>query len=286
MKKKTTILLIVLLLSGMKTITAQPVVPYHPLVKDGKTWKCQITKRMIPEKIGDVEAFYDQTTTYSLRVGEDTIIAGKSYKKIYEEITAIDKQLIYTYPKEAAEEMEKYLHQDVGITTLYDKFLREENKKVYAHNKSTDTEYLLYDFSLLAGEKNSNEFPLGEVQISSIDTIAAQGQYFRRYHLGENGGYEPLWVEGIGHPGGPFHSANHMVNDGTLYVLLACYEDGECIFTKDDFYNPAVTSQIGVIKNAESDVTTYDLQGRRIPEGMKPQRGVYIREGKKYHFNY
>ena len=280
--KNTTILLTILLLSSIKTATAQPAVPYHPLVKDSKTWNCQVTKRMIPEKIGDVDAYYDQTTVFSLYVGEDTVIAGKSYKKIYEEITAIDKQLIYTNPKEAAEGMEKYLHQDVGTTTLYGKFLREEDKKVYAHDKGTNTEYLLYDFSLLEGEKVSGDFPLGEVLISSIDTIAAQGQCFRRYHLGKNDGYEPLWVEGIGHPGGPFRSASYMVNDGTIYTLLACYEDGKCIFTKDGFKNLAVTSQIGTIKNAESDVVTFDLQGRRIPEGVKPQRGVYIRDGKKF----
>ena len=41
-------------------------------------------------------------------------------------------------------------------------------------------------------------------------------------------------------------------------------------------------NSVNLTNSIDSPQETFDLQGRRIPEGMKPQRGVYIREGKKF----
>ena len=210
---------------------------YHPFVKEGKVWNCQV-KGYESETVDGVYAFYFQTAQYSLRINGDTIIDGITYKKIYKENEIIDKILVRTDPAEAIQSMEKNVHLEKNVTTLYPEFMREEGKTVYGRWK--DREYLLYDFSVAEGEKLSNKFPLGEVLINSISTITAHGQYFRCFHLGPNNGYEPLWVEGVGHPGGPFLSAHLMMNDGKSYTLLSCYEDGECIFTEKDFNNPPV----------------------------------------------
>ena len=250
---------------------------YHPFVKEGKVWNCQV-KGYESEKVDGVYAFYFQTAQYSLRINGDTIIDGITYKKIYKENEIIDKILVQTDPADAIQSMEKNLHLEKNVTTLYPEFMREEGKTVYGRWKDwSNQEFILYDFSVAEGEKLSNKFPLGEVLINSISTITAHGQSFRCFHLGPNYGYEPLWVEGIGHPGGPFLSADAMMNDGKSYTLLSCYEDGTCIFTADDF------KLANTIKSIQSDVRhafkIYDLQGRRLSK--EPAHGVYIQNGRK-----
>ena len=261
-------------------------VAYHPFVKESKVWNCQTIKRQ--SESGSVYALYQVTTNYSLYIDGDTVIGGQSYKKVHETVKTVDKQLLYTSPAEAAQGMEEVVHQDVNTTTLHRLFLREADKKVYALNTRPSsgadaTEYLLYDFSLAAGDKVPSEFPIAGTFISSVDTMAARGRYFRRYHLGprEYGGYEPLWVEGVGHPGGPFNSISIMTNDGAVYILQSCYEDGECIFTCDDFNLPGLTAGIGPLLTTVPEATgaVYDLQGRRL--AAPPKKGVYIENGRK-----
>ncbi len=261
-------------------------VAYHPFVKESKVWNCQTIKRQ--SESGSVYALYQVTTNFSLYIDGDTVIGGQSYKKVYETVKTVDKQLLYTSPAEAAQGMEEVVHQDVNTTTLHRLFLREADKKVYALNTRPSsgadaTEYLLYDFSLAAGDKVPSEFPIAGTFISSVDTITAQGRYYRRYHLGprEYGGYEPLWVEGVGHPGGPFNSISIMTNDGAVYKLLSCYEDGECIFTYEDFNQPGLTAGVEppVTNVREPTGAVYDLLGRRL--AAPPKKGVYIQDGKK-----
>ena len=63
--------------------------------------------------------------------------------------------------------------------------------------------------------------------------------------------------------------------------VLSVYDGDELIFEEDDFMAPAVT----VIKTVTQEKpgknnTFFELQGRRIT--ARPQRGLYIRDGKKY----
>jgi len=272
MRQRLTILLLAVL--GSVAIMAQSSIPYHPFIKEGKVWNCQEEGR-VSETVDGVYAFYNQITQYSLRINGDTIIDGITYKKVYKESEIIDKELIRTNPSEAIQSMEKNVHQEKNVTALYPEFMREEGKTVYGRWKNQ--EFILYDFSVAEGEKLSNKFPLGEVLINGISTITAHGQSFRCFHLGPNDGYGLLWVEGVGHPGGPFLSVLRMMNDGKFYTLLSCYEDGTCIFTADDF------KTANSIKSIQSDVRQafkiYDLQGRRLSK--EPAHGVYIQNGRK-----
>lgn len=274
MKRQLTILLLAVI--GGVTITAQSFVPYHPFIKEGKTWNCQ-EKGRISETINNVYALFDQTTQYSLRICGDTIIDNKTYKKVYLEKEVVDKELVQTIPIEAMQNMERSVHLEKNSTTLYPEFLREENKMVYARRANTNQEFVLYDFSVAEGEKVSSMFPLGEVVVNHISTIVVQEQIFRCFHLSANSGYEPLWVEGIGHPGGPFHSANAKVNDGKIYTLLSCYEDNTCIFTADDFKiaSSVSSAKVDVLQTSSK---VFDLQGRLTG---KPTKGVYIQNGEK-----
>ena len=67
-------------------------------------------------------------------------------------------------------------------------------------------------------------------------------------------------------------------------TFKACYENGVCIFTNEDFKAAPITSSIKetlrpVITNIPKSSATFDLQGRRINGELK--RGLYIRDGKK-----
>ena len=64
-------------------------------------------------------------------------------------------------------------------------------------------------------------------------------------------------------------------------VFNACYEDGKCIFTKDDFTAPAITAGITRPSSVTTHQhpTTYDLQGR--PLTTMPGKGVLEKKGRK-----
>ena len=81
------------------------------------------------------------------------------------------------------------------------------------------------------------------------------------------------------------------VTPNSDYSPLECanllWESGEFAASIPDLCDPdEEINSVNLTNSIDSPQETFDLQGRRIPEGMKPQRGVYIREGKKYHFNY
>ena len=118
------------------------------------------------------------------------------------------------------------------------------------------------------------------------EVIKVNGREFIR-HV-----YEPadeLWfdrvligVEGIGFYGGLI---NGVWSETCLRCdhesFKACYEDGECIFTKEDFRKSGETTTVWSITTAttEDSPDIYDLQGRRL--STTPQKGVYIINGKK-----
>ncbi len=91
------------------------------------------------------------------------------------------------------------------------------------------------------------------------------------------------WVEGIGTSREFFLTLYLVPTDGgNLYVtpiMLACYENGECIFTKDDF-NATATSVQSAKEDAKGECELYDIMGRKV---SKPGKGkVYISKGKKH----
>lgn len=91
------------------------------------------------------------------------------------------------------------------------------------------------------------------------------------------------WVEGIGTSREFFLTLYLVPTDGgNLYVtpiMLACYENGECIFTKDDFHTMATSVQ-SAKEDTKGECELYDIVGRKV---SKPGKGkVYISKGKKH----
>ena len=270
----------VLMLAATCSATAQVAVPYRPLLKEGKVWKClEISEGVGSKYDGEKINIYEWVVTFDLRIDGDTVIDGQSYKKVYRDDICEDEKTTYPNGETTTN------HKNIGTTTLYTEFLREEGKKVYARRADANKEYLLYDFTLKAGDllPSSMQHSGSYSRISIIDIVLAQGQFFRRYHLQPrvNANYVPMWIEGVGHPGGIFESVI-MSNNAKTVTLESCYEDGICIFTKDDFYKLSVAADITEMDKLPDESVNkkyFNLQGRRL-QG-RPSKGLYIENGRK-----
>lgn len=162
--KKYLLLLIVLPLFG-KAQTSQM---YYPFPDSGALWHVLFESQSSPSN------YHAEYIDVSL--GGDTIIGSYTYRKIKED----------------------------GI---YKGALREDtlNKTIFFFgsyfNMGADTETVLYDFNLQVGDTTSvgylglNDSPR---TVTSIDSILIDGQYRKRYHIYTQGGWNDVWVEGIG----------------------------------------------------------------------------------------
>ena len=221
-----------------------------PLLKEGKSWNYEYSYHGMDEN-GNI---IHEKVPYHEWISGDTIISGKTYLKMHS--TAIK------YP----------------ISSL--RLWREDKGRVYAYNESLEQEMLMYDFSL-----NKDEMVdisgVKDIKVSKVDTISVFGIKRRRiYH--DFG----LWVEGVGSPSLLSEPIGHLLTDGCISQMVSCYEDGECIFTSQDFNAQSVTSvsfiEIPCPTNSDGrpNAATYDLQGRRL-HGQPQRRGVYIQDGRK-----
>ena len=181
-------------------------------------------------------ASYLQTTVFGLRIDGDIVFDGKTYKRFYRDTISVERKLIDADPENVAESLPQYEYREGGGTALNEECLREEGRKIFIYWPPRGTELLLYDFSLAEGESTSGDYAGGsDLSVDKIETIVAQGQEFRRFVLSSPDRKNLFWIEGVGHPCGPFRAYGNEVSDGREYTLLSVYEDGECVFFKDDF---------------------------------------------------
>ena len=197
---------------------------YRPFLKEGKTWNMQ-------EYYQSVWTGEQWTKDVSYVINGTTEIDGKTYYKMYR----------------ISEEGSKYLCA-----------LREENRKVWQYVDSGD--YLLYDFGMSVGDSYRPSYEPLYFQLTDIQTVRFQyDQLLKVFYYDISEHYDvtapanhiataPI-VEGVGCEKGwnimelyalqPTNGIHHGED------FLSCYEDGECIFTADDFNdltnpNPAV----------------------------------------------
>ena len=253
----------------------------RPLIEDGKTWRVAWWCMNLP-----------LSHVYDYAVMGDTIVGGKTWKKIYCTChTDIDK----------------------GTRTAYMdrpcRIVREEDGRVYFLRSKDDTEgALLMDthwevgdvLDLYAakddylGEKVSGRAFYGGVYVKKTGTITNSGHTYRTWTLAytcediieeyDSPNPNPMWIEGIGEESHGI--SNDCLNDvfmnsrGT--TLLECRVGDEVLY-KYDF--PALEQLLeavsiitpSVSKNGSN--TLFDLQGRRLT--AEPQHGVFIKGGKK-----
>ena len=185
---------------------------YRPMLKDGKVWNCYYSNGFSRFKM----VYY---------LDGDSIVDGDRCFRMYLTMT------------------ETETGTDLAKDGYYGLFL-EKDGKVYEMRNGRNTWTLLYDFNLKVGDVRvpGKEYSL---TVKAVDSVYVAGLAFRRmtlntayYYYGER--YDPYvydgyWVEGVGSPSGPT-IPNDCYTPGGSNQLLSCYEDGECIFSDNDFW--------------------------------------------------
>ena len=206
---------------------------YHKMGIEGKRWNYIHYY---------IDADGEHRDPYSYVVKGDTIIRRTIYKKLWYQDEKTERLVCLLL--ESGREVMKSIDfgdnsYDSPLMTFFFEFGREDFGRVFtwkAENSSGNTNWMVY----------------------GVDTIEVKGQPFRRYTClqkyseeGEtlttieydgDGVWHDIWVEGVGSETSgiedqiPSHEPPvRTPNDYTYFV--SCYEDGECIFTADDFNN-------------------------------------------------
>ena len=224
-----------------------------PFVAEGKVWNCKMTTGII----------------YSYEMKGDTLIGAENYEKVL--ICDMD-----TY-------QDTKLHYFAAV--------RETEDAVYIVRQGSEIEELLYD--LAPGEKVINH-PNGQIYKLFSSTLTYVHQSVRRidtFNYGIHVAEDDIdawatalvrYAEGVGMERDPFF--------GRSGYNVSCYEQGQCIFELDDFYNiVSVPDEVTVgLPNelvgrsefmSKSALPVSDLLGRRIV-GTR-SKGVSVENGRK-----
>ena len=209
---------------------------YIPIVKEGlQIWTTD-------QKYGQ----YNEQYRYErlALTEEDTIIDGKSYKKLY---SFTEREF------------------DIETATFVCGIRENENKQVFVayHNRP---EFMLYDFSLTEGDSilADGEYEL-YFNVTNVDTLVFNGVERREITLQFYNYAWVTWIEGIGNIEGLLMDwrSYTMAMDPMPNVRLRCYEyNEECLYSDFSFnesiydcYTPLYT---GLENNEfESEVSIY-----------------------------
>ena len=254
MRRIVLLAITMMMAAGMQANMVSQEIAYHSMLKDGKLWRV-LYHDVVNTGNGAEFPVYE----ISLVLRGDTLIDGLTYYKMYRE-------------------------SENGATL--EGCFREEGKKMYRVLKGTIEPKLWMDFDVTVSSKEECYWQDGEFTCNEVDTIVVNGNYFRRFTFAQTDAQQEIqWVEGVGSLWSPLEPFGHLLNDGKKYELIACYEDGECIFTAEDFKTQAYQDDItDGIKEPTARLSAhpsafYDLQGRRLT--TQPRCGIYVKDGKK-----
>jgi hypothetical protein len=204
--KKLTFLVAVLLLS-CNTLKAQT---YYPFINNSNIWSVANILYYYPIPN------YRIITTKAFKFNNDTTSwNGKIYQTLYGT-------------------------SDPGLMNWYEDFwfgYREENNKVYRSEIYSDTEDLIYDFSLKTGDSvyvDSIYVYQAYAHVTSVDSVLINGMYRKRIQFDLP---PDIWIEGIGSLYDPFNPLHwyYMYGSGTE---LLCVTDS----TGNLYMNPEYNS--------------------------------------------
>lgn len=139
------------------------------------------------------------------------------------------------------------IYSDDGSSNWCDAGLREDDKKIYIYyfTSSCSQEQLLYDFNLNVGD---SALMISHWQcdsmvyrhIISVDSILLEDMSYRRRIIFVNG---PVWIEGIGSPGGLFYNWWYDVAC-ICFRTTVCFEHNNVILYKDESIVPCFNNVI------------------------------------------
>lgn len=171
------------------------------LVEEGNQWNVAIYPTFTPN-----------TSSYSLRIGEDTLVGDQSYHKVYHSSDSLNREW-----------------------NFYGNLLRQDSTgKVYRKQRDVP-EFLLYDFGLQVNDTiQLNEYcTLRVLEVDSI--VLNNGEQRKRLKLTKADDPrwgEQYWIDGIG---SEFGMLSHFGYCYTDYAdgLLCFYQNGELLYPEN-----------------------------------------------------
>ena len=249
--------------SSMKTRHALLTFVFLPAI----TWGSNINESMLQE---DRIWFYQYKLSVNPELGDmfrysemtlrgDTLIDGAKYKKVLS--------------REVTESREP-----IGDWQPDFLFLNDTNGKIFMYDERSKSRCQLLDLTAEEGESVTG-FSLPWIVSEVKDTIFSYSSDLSvRHSLSVTTTDEPnrtdIWVEGIGSL--TYGIIDYSNFEGSSVVLLSCIQGSEVLYMHKD-----VTTEV-TWKDMEKMTGKglyHDLQGRRLAD--KPQRGVYIKDGRK-----
>ena len=167
---------LLLLTLALGFMTAHAAAPKRQMLEQGKTWQYVYHHFTDRETAGPDGNLYDETEWFSsYRLDGDTIINGLQYMKMYRW------------------DDNNYNRKYVGA------FREDEEGRVYFASYNGEKDYKIFDLSMDFDDEVHPDTTI-------IETIKANGQYFRRYryyNIGLNGDFynQTSAVEGVGYSG-------------------------------------------------------------------------------------
>ena len=214
---------------------------YLPLLQEGRTWRYEyrtIDWGNTTEEMAQKGDYTYNTEEYAWYVGGDTVVDGRSCKKIY--YVFGDKKGAHLWA--CAEENERKVL--VRLEDSDDVVLPAFTTRLPAGEWT-----LLHDFS--AGVDNYVEcgaLPYGTWTVKDDGLASLHGVSRRCLMLANANQSMPDYeVEGIGTSHGLFYFEN-IINNGSATVYIGCYDGSDCLVTASDFFD----IKIGVALSAQS----------------------------------
>lgn len=118
----------------------------------------------------------------------------------------------------------------------YEGLIREHEKKTYFIPAKSDTEYLLYDFSLKEGINFKYQRPLSNHEylfyVKKVDTVEINGIQKKQIQLTlpPNDNIHVTWIENIGSLTGFFYPGGMLDTCGCRMTLLCYFQNNELIY--------------------------------------------------------
>ena len=230
---------------------------------DGRNWRYEYLKLDEQAQSGGSEDYikYD----FVLKVGDNVLFDGHQCKEILSD--GMDGTSLYAYG-----------YEEGGCVMLF----AIASIPAFFAPFPTSQWVTLYDFNVQKDcHCHMGAFCCDDMIVNEMGLMEDANHKKRRY-ISLNDAKIPAWpkryaVEGIGSSFGLFEFTNS-ITDGSASRFVGCYDGDVCIFSAEDFNT--LSMSISVVQMVTGNNEVHDLQGRRI-QG-KPQKGVYIQDGKKY----
>lgn len=232
------------------------------LVQEGNQWNISVS------------SFFPLTTSFSVRIGEDTIINNTNYHKIYYSADTLNT-----------------------AWEFQNEWVREDSTKKVFLKSGNQPEMIYYDFELKVNDSILIDH-FCHLRVINIDSIQINnGEHRKRLTLQNINDPFPMvqyWIEGIGTNLGVFD--HHLFCYVDLYLELLCfYANGELLYpknpptcfitkTKDISENkikiyPNPVSDILNIENVDNQIQSYvlyDFTGSLVSKGDVESQSFFI----------